>query len=417
MVPVASPDKRIAEIDGLRAVAMTMVVAQHCGLMPFGWTGVWLFFVISGFVITRTLMAEAADGASAAQRYGRFVARRFFRIVPVYLAYLAVASIALFLSGGRAAFGDMPFLMTFTFNWQMIYGFVEVTDRFPPFAHLWTLSVEEQFYIFYPLLFLFLPARLFRPALMVLVALGPLIRLLTSASLVSGGRAAGDVAFGVYASSLSQFDAFVIGALIASYETELRKSVRVSRVLLAAAFVVGVGYAAVMAAINAASGARGFDIVRNIYSGTIAGQGREVFTYMVVDLAAAAVVVAAVAGNRLLRPFAAPVLVRIGSVSYGAYLFHAFVIWLIATLILAVDSGLAGRLTLFAIAWPVTVALAALSFDRFEKPLMRYGRRKERYAPVPAGAVHELQTSRQKRTASASISIRKSGLARPDTSR
>ena len=50
--------RRIDEIDGLRAVAMTAVVAHHCALAPFGWAGVWLFFVISGFVISRNFLVH-----------------------------------------------------------------------------------------------------------------------------------------------------------------------------------------------------------------------------------------------------------------------------------------------------------------------------------------------------------------------
>ena len=53
--------ERLAGIDGLRAIAMTMVIAQHSGLLPFGWVGVWLFFVISGYVITRGFLSEESS--------------------------------------------------------------------------------------------------------------------------------------------------------------------------------------------------------------------------------------------------------------------------------------------------------------------------------------------------------------------
>lgn len=395
MSQAAPGDTRIAEIDGLRAVAMTMVVAQHCGLMPFGWTGVWLFFVISGFVITRTLMAEAADSRTASQRYRHFMLRRFFRIVPVYALYLAVAGLSLFLSGGRSGFADLPYLISFTYNWQMIYNFSPVADRFAPFGHLWTLSVEEQFYIFYPLLFLFVPARFFRPVLLTLVVLGPLIRLVTTLTLQAAGRTGDDLAFGVYASSLCQFDAFVIGALIASWERELKTRLKLADTLLKAAIALGIGYAAVIAAINVSGGGRGIDIVRNIYSGTIAGYGREVFTYVVVDVAAAALVVAALAGHWLLKPFGSPRLAWVGSISYGAYLFHALIIWLLIVPLRSISTGLSGRILLFVTAWTLTVAIAWLSYAYFEKPLMRFGRRLARDARESGSSSPAIAASRQ----------------------
>src|SRR2546423_10298585 len=83
-----SSGDRIAEVDGLRAVAMTMVIAQHCGLLPFGWIGVWLFFVISGYVITRGFVADQKAADAASTRFIDFMRRRFFRIVPVYVAYI-----------------------------------------------------------------------------------------------------------------------------------------------------------------------------------------------------------------------------------------------------------------------------------------------------------------------------------------
>src|ERR1700726_3174063 len=83
--------ERIYSIDSLRAVAMTMVIAQHSHLLPFGWTGVWLFYIISGFVISRNLIEENATlmpGSSG--HYLSFVVRRIFRIVPPYAAYIAI---------------------------------------------------------------------------------------------------------------------------------------------------------------------------------------------------------------------------------------------------------------------------------------------------------------------------------------
>ena len=78
---------RIGQIDALRAFAMTAVIAQHCGILPFGWLGVWLFFVISGFVVTESLMARK-DISGIGRRLFQFYVRRIARIWPIYLIFL-----------------------------------------------------------------------------------------------------------------------------------------------------------------------------------------------------------------------------------------------------------------------------------------------------------------------------------------
>ena len=81
---------------------MTVVVAQHCGLAPFGWTGVWLFYVISGFVIARNFYRSSyADNGQSV--YLLFMKRRFLRIVPVYAIYILLCSAVLLAAGNLQA--------------------------------------------------------------------------------------------------------------------------------------------------------------------------------------------------------------------------------------------------------------------------------------------------------------------------
>lgn len=369
---------RIEEVDVLRAVAMTMVVAQHCGLMPFGWTGVWLFYVISGYVITRNFRRGPAHSGPWAE-YAAFMARRFFRIVPVYVLYLALATAALMAMRPLVEARDLPFLLTFTHNWQMIFGLWPPAGAFPPFGHLWTLSVEEQFYVLFPLLYLLLP----RPRLVLvaalLVLLGPAVRALFSHVLSSAGYAGDQIAYGVYAASICHFDAFLMGALVALKEPQLIAQPRWRRLLFTLAAIAVVGYAATMVAVNSALGAQGIDLLRRIYSGTLAGQGREILVYVAVDLAAVALVVAAVTRQRLLAAVARPWIVWVGQVSYGAYLYHALVLWLVLGAIStahAPPASLAGRLALFAVVWGLTVLVASLSYVAFERRVSAWSRRR-----------------------------------------
>ncbi len=323
---------RLPAIDGLRAIAMTMVIAQHCELLPCGWIGVWLFYVISGFVICRTLLVEVP--APPGRRYRHFVARRFFRIVPVYLLYVLLNLVLMAATGRYGSLPDVPFLLTFTYNWQMIFQIHPLHAPFAAFGHLWTLSVEEQFYLFFPLLLLFLPRRLFSLSAVMLVLAGPLIRLLFS-SLLAAMPAAHDpnwAAYAIYAASFTQFDAFLLGALLAIAEPRLRRS-SCAWLIPAAAVVAAVIYVLVYVLVNRSHGAVGIEALRNILSGILYGQYREVFVYSVIDLVAASAIVHVLLHGRGAKLLGAPPLALIGRISYGGYLFHALVLMLVAWLI------------------------------------------------------------------------------------
>jgi len=113
---------RIGAIDGLRAIAMTMVVLQHCGLMPFGWMGVWLFYVISGFVVCSTFHSRASrETGPYASTVADFMKRRAVRIWPVYFLYIAACAIFLVLTNAIFNGADLVTMAGFIYNWQMIF--------------------------------------------------------------------------------------------------------------------------------------------------------------------------------------------------------------------------------------------------------------------------------------------------------
>jgi peptidoglycan/LPS O-acetylase OafA/YrhL len=164
--PVPEHDQRQGEkvyrpgLDGLRALAVVGVLLYHAGLrwMPGGLLGVDLFFVISGFLITSLLIAEL-------QRSGRialaaFYGRRARRLLPALAVVLAVtvAAMALFHSGDLARFrGDLLASVGYVTNWWFIVhhqSYFVASGRPSPFQQLWSLAVEEQFYILWPLGFL-----------------------------------------------------------------------------------------------------------------------------------------------------------------------------------------------------------------------------------------------------------------------
>jgi peptidoglycan/LPS O-acetylase OafA/YrhL len=165
--------RRFPAFDGLRAIAAALVFTFHFGgpawQWTIGWTGVHLFFVLSGFLITTLLLREE-------ERYRRislrgFYIRRLFRIMPVYFVVLAATYALAHLSGT----GDQVR--------KSLFHYLFLMNEFAPtnaFLHTWTIGIEQKFYIFWPLIAFALITGAFRKrlaltvvAILVLIALVP----------------------------------------------------------------------------------------------------------------------------------------------------------------------------------------------------------------------------------------------------
>lgn len=361
------PDGRIGAIDSLRAFAMTAVVAQHCGLLPFGWTGVWLFFVISGYVVTLT--ATGASAARGRRGLARFYARRAARILPVYYGYVGIGLALVVLAGQAVDPQTALSLFAFVNNVAMIAGRGEIAGW--PTGHLWTISVEMQFYLLYGLGLFWGSRRVLLGALA--LAVTPLLRAAAAAWLSARGWTAGDAAYAIYAGPLLHQDAFAAGALLA-FASRAGLLERLARPLALLGVAALAGYALTYVWVDhAVLGTRGIDSLRNVVSGVLFGQGREVFLYSALNAAAAGLVALAATRDRLVERLLRPAaLRRIGAISYGAYVWHALAITLVGTA-LATAPGLSGaqgslafRLALFAFSYALTIAVAELSFRSLE---------------------------------------------------
>ena len=156
--PREPASNRRTDIQGLRAVAVIMVVAFHAGLaIPGGFTGVDVFFVISGFVITAMLLREV--GTSGGLSFKGFYARRVRRILPasaLTISVVALASIAAISPSAqettaRTGVAGSLFVSNLLLARQR-NGYFDVAATSNPLLHIWSLSVEEQFYIVFPAL-------------------------------------------------------------------------------------------------------------------------------------------------------------------------------------------------------------------------------------------------------------------------
>ncbi len=171
LLPVAQPGHTPyrAEIDGLRAIAVGGVVAHHTGLglLPGGFTGVDVFFVISGYLITAIIAAEMTAGKFS---QWRFLERRLRRIVPALAVMLAVTAPAAWAILTPEDF--RPFAQSLTaaalFASNLLFaqkaGYFDSVEGMQPLLHTWTLGVEEQFYLLFPLVLI--ACRRWRPGAM-----------------------------------------------------------------------------------------------------------------------------------------------------------------------------------------------------------------------------------------------------------
>src|SRR5215468_3379077 len=141
--------------DGLRGIGFLLVVTAHIPAVPLfsylqGWTAVWVFFVISGYLVTMLLIREERKVATIA--YGPFLVRRFFRIVPGYMAAILIYWGALYsllpLADEYQLFmARLPYYLTLMPEYAH-------TDVFTIFVHTWIIGIEAKFYLFFPLAFL-----------------------------------------------------------------------------------------------------------------------------------------------------------------------------------------------------------------------------------------------------------------------
>ncbi len=146
-------------IDALRAIAVLAVFAYHAGIgwMPGGFLGVDVFFVISGYLITSLLLSEYRRGGHI--RLGRFWVRRARRLLPAVGVFIAVTMVvAAIVEPDRidSLRGDAIASLLYVANWHFIFdhqSYFEQFQRPSLFRHLWSLSVEEQFYLLWPVAF------------------------------------------------------------------------------------------------------------------------------------------------------------------------------------------------------------------------------------------------------------------------
>jgi peptidoglycan/LPS O-acetylase OafA/YrhL len=210
------------DIEGLRAVAIVAVLLCHAGLAVFagGYVGVDVFFVISGFLITRLLLGEVDRTGGISLR--RFYARRARRLLPLSAVLLATVGILslLLLSPVRAVevSGDIVSSALYTANWHFAAQSVDyfAQDVEPsPVLHLWSLAIEEQFYLVWPTLLLAVTWLWRRRGASIRPALWVTLAIVLVGSFALGVKLTGDQPAAAYFSTFGRAWELGLGAALA----------------------------------------------------------------------------------------------------------------------------------------------------------------------------------------------------------
>jgi peptidoglycan/LPS O-acetylase OafA/YrhL len=158
----SSQNRYIHSVDGLRAVAVIAVLLYHLGIdwIPGGFLGVDLFFVISGYVITGLILDSIARSGTLDLR--AFYLSRIRRLVPALIAMLVFTTLFIGVYAPdtvRRFIADVPYVLSGSMNWALVsrqQDYFEAIGRPPLLQHTWSLAVEAQFYLIWPLVLLFI---------------------------------------------------------------------------------------------------------------------------------------------------------------------------------------------------------------------------------------------------------------------
>ncbi|MFA1624390.1 acyltransferase family protein [Rhizobium mongolense] len=343
-----------AELDGLRAVAVIPVVLYHIGLawLPGGFVGVDVFFVLSGYFMARIISSEIAAGSF---NIWQFYGRRIRRILPALTAVLAASTIAawfLFMPQEFEYFAkSLIGAATFTANilFQKESGYFDLEAHTKPLLHTWSLSVEEQFYIFFPLTLLL--TRKSRA-----VTLAVLIAAFFLSFAASCWAAFNATSQGFYLLPFRVWE-LLLGSLVALVPAP--KLTQRSESLMA-----GVGLLGIVAAFFAYN-------VDTPFPGYYA---------LLPCLSAAAVIFSRAEGSWSYALLKAPPMMFIGKISYSVYLWHWPIIVFTRYLNLGMEAWLEG-----AMVFACALALGYLSWRFIEQPF-RHGGGMSIVTPLVSGA-------------------------------
>ncbi len=351
----------IPAIDGLRALAVIAVMFYHLGFswIPGGFLGVDLFFVISGYVITRLLL-DSIEQSGGLDLRGFYLARAR-RLLPALLFTVITTTIAVGIWAPdtiKRFITDLPFALTGTMNWWLVakeQDYFESIGRPPLLQHTWSLAVEAQFYLVWPLILYFILKRLGKnripfAALLISAASGIALLIVSLSIDASNSSDVSHIYFGTDTHSIGLF----LGAALAVSWIPQNFTTNVSK--KAQDFIDGVGV---------------FGFIGILATFLLINESEPTLYKIAFPLAAifgAAIIMSVVhPASRFAPILENPVLIWIGQRSYAIYLWH----WIIFQ-VTRPTVDLAGQTwALYSLRILIVFALADISLRYVEMPIRR----------------------------------------------
>ncbi|MDQ9172359.1 acyltransferase [Oxalobacteraceae bacterium R-40] len=363
---------RIKGFDGVRAIAVLLVFFQHKAGFGPGHLGVWMFFVLSGFLIAGILAKQRLSIESGASRYMRelsyFMFRRTIRIFPVYYLVLGFLSICVLIGFlGQEYRAGLPYHFAYLSN--IWIGQIK-QEWEGPFSHFWSLAIEEQFYLLFAPLLLATHVRRHWQICVIFILAG--------LSSLWFSKSAGAREILIYTHPLTNFWLFALGGLgyhLTGY------GVASGRINMMHSFIPTAAAAAIIVLYASESSWKN-------------GPGVYILAQACYGLCIA-VLVCWIAGNRhslLVSLLETRWLAALGRISYGFYLYHALVPSLTTgtrARMLFGDMGLSAWIYIVDVPlnFFITVILSWLSWRLIEKPILRL---KERASTMETMQRHKI---------------------------
>ncbi len=335
--------KRIPELDSLRGLAAIAIVAFHLNPPAFfaGWTGVDLFFVLSGYLISGIILRHGSEKGFLL----RFYMRRGLRIWPIYYLALGILVALIFIMPKPLSLNSLWYYLTYTQN--VPFYWANTAPTLKPFDHTWTLALEEQFYIVWPALVLLVGNKRVIPLCLATILLSWMAR--------EGGYLTWSAAFSER-TLLGRCDGFALGGLLAAIllnGPNRRIALGLSlTLLLSLAWIIW--------------GMIEIGSIRYLGLPTPARPSATILAVGIVYFGIVGLTVCG-AGSRWLIPLRFPPLAYLGKISYGLYLYHYPLYWIIDGYTIVEKQPWSIRFTKLGL----TLLISMVSWHLIEAPILK----------------------------------------------
>ncbi len=390
----------IKSFDGMRGIGVSFVILAHWQLafphLPFAWEFIQMFFILSGYLITRILLNDKEKQKEFNPFIKNFFLKRAFRIFPIYFAYIFFWLILRFLFQSdfvqyntRELENNTWWLLTYLYNFTPVVNYFtgapyEETNFF---AHLWSLSIEEQFYLSFPFIVYLLSKKNLKIYIIISIVLGQILRV--AGYPIMKAFIEDDILISrmLFRNTIFQFDAILYGSAIAVFSWEKIKNPKKWAgylfVLLIIAYVIN-GYIVMTKGLTIGTGN---DVIHldkvplamllryNGIPEVLTQYGRHTYNILLINIFWFFFILSVVRGVPILpRIFESKLFVFIGKYTYGLYLYHFAILTIFLFVVknklgIPLDFILSNKpfqLLLFVIYFSINLLFSKWSYDYFE---------------------------------------------------